>query len=78
MYCLPLDDVCQMEQFRYEVIAEAGEKTILNNQDFFLGEFNGRTFFYSTSPTLKPMIIIIEQNKSQEYNAAYAEILKGD
>jgi hypothetical protein len=75
MYCLPIDDVCQMEQFRQKVVAEAAEDNLLNRQNFSLGTFNGCSFFYTRLPNAKPVIVIIELDKSDEYNAVYSNIL---
>lgn len=74
MFCLPLDNVCQMDKFQHEVIAEAAETAFANRHTFSLGTFNGRRFVYTLFDG-KPVIVIIEENKSFEYNATYSDIL---
>lgn len=76
MYCLPLDDVCQWENFQQKVVVEAAEANLINQQTFSLGTFNGRSFIFLTTPGTKPMIVIIEDDKSDSYNATFADYLR--
>jgi hypothetical protein len=81
MYCLPLDDACQMGRFQHDVVVEAVETAFKNERFFLLGAFNGRRYYYAlfdTGSGIKPVIMITEDDKSDSYNAAYADVLGGD
>jgi len=46
MYCLPLDNVCQWDQFQHKLIAAPAEDYKVNMLSFELGTFNGLVYTY--------------------------------
>jgi len=73
MYCLPVDDVCQWDKFKYELLVEPAEDFLINARSFELGTFNGLTYTYVWHPT-DPMIFIDGVDTSPN---ARPKILKG-
>jgi hypothetical protein len=47
MYCLPLDDACQLEKFQHTVLRKAAEDFAIDSRTFSLGTFNGRVYTYT-------------------------------
>jgi hypothetical protein len=62
MYCLPLDDACQMDRLQYKLVTQAAEEDSIEQRTFSLGTFNGRKYTYTWFGKT-PVIIIDEIGK---------------
>jgi hypothetical protein len=47
MYCLPIDDLCHIDQDYKAKVAEVAQHEFLRVNRFSLGTFNGREFIYT-------------------------------
>jgi len=59
MYCLPVDNACQWQQFQYELVARPAEDYKVNTLSFELGMFNGLVYTYVWNEK-QPVIYIDE------------------
>lgn len=71
MYCLPLDDSCQLARLEQKLIVAPAEDFLVDARTFDLGTFNGRTYTYTWIGS-KPAIFI---NKVGALPSAIPDIL---
>jgi hypothetical protein len=60
MYCLPVDDLCHIDQDFQVKVADIAQDEFLRVNEFSLGTFNGREFVYTWFGKTPVIIIYVE------------------